>query len=120
MTNWFTPETFNNIAISLAEYRWKLLLWSLFAFILFFILQGKVANTTPVFLIWLTIFILFSALQTLVIASFVFFFQVLPSVRSDNEQWRNFYRAIEWCETLLFTFILPLPFLLFLYAFLTV
>ena len=119
MKYWLSPEIFNNIAISFAEYRWKLLGWSVFAFILFAVLQQQVVNATPTGLIWLVIFILFAALQALVLASFIFFFQVLPSTKVHNKQWHKFYRTIEWCEALLFAFILPIPLLLFLYAFIT-
>jgi len=117
---WLSPEVFNNIAITLAEYRWKLLLWSLLAFLLFTVLQNQVVPATPSALIWLVIFILFAALQALVIASFIFFFRVLPSAKNNNKQWHKFYRTIEWCETILFGFILPLPALLFIYAFFTI
>lgn len=120
MKLWLNPEIFNSIAISLSEYRWKLLAWSVFSFLLFTVLQQQVTQTTPTLLIWLVIFILFSALQTLVIASFIFFFQVLPSSRIQNEPWFKFYRSIEWCETILFGFILPLPTLLFIYAFIMI
>lgn len=120
MKHWVNPETFNNIAITLSEYRWLLLLWSFFAFALFFLLQSKVVNTTPSSLIWLVIFILFTALQSLVVASFIFFFQLLPSIKTNNTQWYTFYRTIEWCETILFTIILPLPMILFIFAFLTI
>ena len=114
------PDTFNNIAISLAEYRWKLLIWSMLAFCLYVLLEYQVVKTTPTLLIWLVIFILFAALQTLVLASFIFFFQVLPSNKVTDQGWHKFYRFIEWCETLLFAFILPLPSFLFLYAYFTV
>lgn len=120
MKFWLSPDVFNNIAISLAEYRWNLLAWSVFSFLLFLILQYQVSQTTPTSLVWLAILVLFSALQALVIASFIFFFQVLPSSKVQNKQWYKFYRTIEWCETILFGFILPLPTMLFIYAFLTV
>ncbi|MEW6992000.1 hypothetical protein AADZ91_15130 [Colwelliaceae bacterium 6441] len=120
MKLWLTPEVFNNIAISIVDYRWKLLSWSIFSFILFLILQNEVVAQTPTALVWLVILILFSALQTLVIASFIFFFRVLPSSKTQNKQWIKFYRTIEWCEAILFSFILPLPTLLFIYAFITV
>lgn len=116
MKFWFNPELFNHIAISVAEYRWSLLLWSLFAFVLFMVLQYQIETATPTFLIWVAIFILFAALQALVLAAFIFFFQVLPSSKIQDKQWRKFYRTIEWCEALIFGFILPLPALLFVYA----
>ncbi len=120
MRTWLSPETFNNIAIMLAHYRWKLLMWSVFAFVLFVILQYQVVYATPQSLIWLVIFILFAALQALVLSSFIFFFQVLPSTKITNKKLYKFYRAIEWCEAVLFGFILPLPILLFVYAYITI
>ena len=120
MKVWFNPDLFNSLAISLEAYRWKLLLVSLCAFVLFFILQNQVIQGTPTYLIWLVIFILFSGLQALIFASFIFFFQVLPSAKAQNEQWYKFYRTIEWCESIIFGFILPLPVLLFLYAFIAI
>jgi len=116
MKIWFSPDLFNQLAITLAEYRWKLLLWSVLAFVLFSILQLQVSQNTPKILIGLVIFILFSALQALVVAAFIFFFQVLQSVRPQNQQWYRFYRTIEWCEALLFGFILPLPAILLVYT----
>jgi hypothetical protein len=111
-----TPELFNNIAITFTSYRWSLLAWSGFFFALFLILSKQIAQSTPSLLVWFAIFILFSALQALVFASFIFFFQVLPSNKEENKPWQKFYRMIEWCEALIFTVILPLPMLLFLYA----
>lgn len=119
MKLWFNPEIFNNIAISIAEYRWSLLIWSAFAFVLFFTLQYQIEQSTPLFLIWLAIFILFAALQALVVASFIFFFQALPSTKIQDEKWHKFYRTIEWCEAAIFSFILPLPTILFIYALFT-
>jgi hypothetical protein len=52
-----------------------------------------------------------------VLSAFIFFFQVLPSSRENNLAWQQFYHVIEWCEALLFTLLLPLPILLFIYAF---
>jgi hypothetical protein len=111
-----TPEFFNNIAISLTQYRWSLLAWSGFAFVMFLVLNEMITYSTPSNLVWLAIFILFSALQALVVASFIFFFQILPSTKAENKPWKKFYRTIEWCETLIFTVIFPLPMLLFIYA----
>lgn len=111
-----TPDLFNNIAISLSIYRWSLLAWSGFFFALFLILSQQISKGTPSALVWFAIFILFAALQTLVIASFIFFFQLLPSNKEENKQWRKFYRTIEWCEAVIFTVIFPLPMLLFFYA----
>jgi hypothetical protein len=112
----FTPALFNNIAITLSAYRWKLLAWSGFAFILFLILNKQINYSTPTTLVWFAIFILFAALQTLVVASFVFFFQDLPSNRAENKPLLKFYQTIEWCEAIIFTIIFPLPMLLFFYA----
>ena len=116
MFSWFTPEVFNSIAITLSGWRWRLLLWSLLAFVLFHLLHNFTVTETPDTLILVLLFILFSALQSLVLAAFIFFFQVLPSSRTENKQWTNFYRTIEWCETILFSVLLPLPVLLFIYA----
>jgi hypothetical protein len=111
-----TPDFFNHIAISLVAYRWNLLAWSGFTFVLFLILNAQINYSTPSTLVWLAIFILFAALQALVIATFIFFFQTLPSNKLENQPWRKFYRAIEWCEAIIFTVISPLPMLLFIYA----
>lgn len=116
MRLWLTPDVFNTLAITIAEYRWKLLLWSLLAFVLFTLLELQIASTTPMLLIWLTVFILFAGLQSLVFSVFIFFFQELPSSKIQDKSWFNFYRSIEWCETILFGFILPLPTCLFIYA----
>ena len=61
-------------------------------------------------------FILFAALQALVVASFIFIFQVLPSNKAENKPLIKFYRIIEWCEAIIFTIILPLPMFFFFYA----
>ncbi|WP_206485494.1 hypothetical protein [Thalassotalea sp. G2M2-11] len=116
MKVWLTPEIFNSVALTAISYRWKLLAWSLGGFILFYLLQTQVGTQTPAILIWLTIFILFSALQALVFSAFIFFFQELASNKVQDKIWIRFYRIIEWCETILFGFILPLPTLLFIYA----
>jgi len=112
-----TPELFNYIAISFARFKWQLLIWSLFLFALFMLLQAQIQLQTPSVLVWLAILILFIAIESLVLSAFMFFFQVLPSSREENSAWYNFYRLIEWCETILFMVLLPLPILLFLYAF---
>ena len=111
-----TPALFNNIAITLSSFRWVLLAWSGFFFVLFLMLSKQITQSTPSILVWFAIFILFAALQTLVIASFIFFFQVLPSNKEENKPWQKFYRTIEWCEAIMFTIILPLPMMLFIYA----
>ncbi len=111
-----TPELFNNIAITLSSYRWILIAWSGFSFVLFLILNKQINYNTPSTLVWFAIFILFAALQVLVVASFVFFFQDLPSNKAENKPLLKFYQAIEWCEAIIFTIILPLPMLFFFYA----
>jgi hypothetical protein len=112
-----SPELFNYLAISLSRFKWQLLAWSAFFFCLFFLLQTQIQLNTPSFLVWLAIFILFAAIESLIIAAFIFFFQVLPSSRESNSSWLQFYQIIEWCEALLFTILLPLPIILFIYAF---
>lgn len=120
MKYWFTPEIFQQVALLLLSYRWRLLMWSLLAFLLFMILEMQIATSTPSPLVWLAIFILFAALQALVFASFIFFFQTLPSTKAEDTFWFKIYRTIEWCEAILFTILLPLPLLTFLYALLSV
>ncbi len=112
-----SPELFNYIAISLSRFKWQLLAWSAFFFCLFTLLQSQIQLNTPSPLVWLAIFILFTAIESLVISAFIFFFQVLPSSRENSPKWQQFYRTIEWCEALLFTILLPLPIILFIYAF---
>ncbi len=112
-----SPELFNYIAISLARFKWQLLAWSAFFFCLFTLLQSQIQLNTPNTLVWLAIFILFAAIESLVISAFIFFFQVLPSSRENSLKWQQFHQVIEWCEALLFTILLPLPIILFIYAF---
>ncbi len=112
-----SPELFNYIAISFARFKWQLLTWSIFLFVLFILLQTQIQLKTPSALVWLAILILFIAIESLVVSAFMFFFQVLPSSREENNAWIKFYRVIEWCETILFTILLPLPIVLFIYAF---
>jgi hypothetical protein len=113
-----TPELFNYIAITFARFKWQLLAWSLFFFVLYIALQSQIQLKTPSVLVWLAILILFVAIESLVVSAFMFFFQVLPSTREENGPWFTFYRSIEWCETILFAILLPLPIVLFIYAFL--
>ncbi|MBA6327881.1 hypothetical protein H4J46_08015 [Colwellia sp. MB02u-6] len=113
-----TPELFNYIAITFARFKWQLLAWSLFFFVLYIALQSQIQLKTPSVLVWLAILILFVAIESLVVSAFMFFFQVLPSTREENGAWFTFYRSIEWCETILFAILLPLPIVLFIYAFL--
>jgi len=117
MLSSISPEIFNYIAITFARFKWQLLAWSLFFFVLFTGLQAQIQLKTPSVLVWLAILILFIAIESLVVSTFIFFFQVLPSTREENAAWFKFYRTIEWCETILFTILLPLPIILFLYAF---
>lgn len=116
MKYWINPQILNGIAISISPWRWRLLIWSALTFVLFVLLTLIIDSTTPAFLVWIAMFILFAALQILVIASFIFFFQVLPSSKVDDKRLLNFYKAIEWCESIIFCVILPLPTLLYIYA----
>jgi hypothetical protein len=117
MLSSISPELFNYIAITLGRFKWQLLAWSCFFFVLFIGLQSQIQLKTPSVLVWIAILILFIAIESLVVAAFMFFFGVLPSTREENIAWFKFYRTIEWCETILFTVLLPLPIILFLYAF---
>jgi len=119
MNYWFTPEFFHYLASNLANYKWRLLIWSAASFALYTLLESQISQSTPTALIWLALAILFAALQMLVCTSFLFFFQVLPSSKTNNKSWFIFYRIIEWCETLLFALLLPLPTLSFIYAILS-
>jgi hypothetical protein len=116
MKYWFTPETFHYLASNLSNFKWRLLIWSAGAFILYLLLELQVSDTTPIFLIWLALAILFIALQMLVFSSFIFFFQVLTSTKTHKNYWYVFYRIIEWSESFLFALLLPLPTLGFIYA----
>ncbi|MGB1261585.1 MAG: hypothetical protein ACPG52_01640 [Cognaticolwellia sp.] len=117
MKIYLSPELFNYIAISFSRVKWQLLAWSLFFFALFMLLQAQIQLKTPSALVWLAILILFVAIESLVLSAFMFFFQILPSSREENPIWHKFYRLIEWCETILFAILLPLPIVLFFYAF---
>ncbi len=110
-----TPHIFNQAATIFWNKRWRLLQWSLFSFILFLILQNQIELSTPTPLIWLALFIVFFALQMLVLASFIFFFKNLPSKKAKSRGWYNFYRTIEWCEAFIFTLLIPFPTLTYLY-----
>jgi len=98
------------------SFRWKLLMWSALFFTLFLLLQDKINAVTPIALIWLILFLLFSALQLLVFSTFIFFFRDLHSNKANNLFWFKFYRIIEWCEAILFFLLLPLPSLIFIYS----
>jgi len=110
-----TPEVFNQVAVLFWNTRWRFLQWSLFSFVLFLILQSQISSSTPNVLVWLALLILFFALQILVLASFIFFFKNLPSTKAKSTHWYRFYRVIEWCETLIFTLLIPFPTLIYLY-----
>ena len=116
MKYWFTPEKFHHLASNLSNVKWPLLTWSAAAFTLYLLLELQVSYETPTFLIWLSLAILFAALQMLVFSSFIFFFQVLPSTKPNKKSWYVFYRIIEWSESMLFALLLPLPTIGFIYA----
>ncbi len=111
-----SPELFNNLAITLYDFRWRIILWSICSFVLSFVLQQQLHKQAPYVFLIITLSLLFLALQSLVLAAFIFFFQRLPSNQYQQDGLHYFYRAIEWCETLLFTILLPLPLLMFIYA----
>lgn len=111
-----SPELYQNIALSFITTKIKLLAWSIFLFCLFYFLKGKISSETPDALIWLAILILFCAIQSLIFASFIYFFQELASNKENPEWLRKFYRVIEWCEAGLFTLLIPLPSAMFVYA----
>ena len=112
----FTPTYFNHVALFFIEQRWRLLIWSAFAFLLFLFLERQIEASTPNILIWLALLILFSALQALILSSFIFFFQSLTSIKAQRGVLYRFYCVIEWCEAVIFTLLLPFPTLVFLYA----
>ena len=120
---WFSPEQYHQLATKYYSKRWQLLTWSFLSFVLFTLIETKIFNVTPSVLVALALFILFFALQSLVLASFLFFFKTLPSNQHKTDVTTGvyrFYRTIEWLETLLFSFLLPLPMLGFLYAMLMI
>jgi hypothetical protein len=112
----FTPTHYNHLALFFIEQRWRLLIWSTFAFILFIFLETQIEDSTPNLLIWVALFILFSALQALVLSSFIFFFQNLASIKAQKGMLYRFYCFIEWCEAIIFTLLVPFPVFIFLYA----
>lgn len=125
MKLYFSPHTFHTIAKHIANFRWRLLLWSAALLSFFVILQTQITSSTPDLLILVSLLILFSGLQALVIGAFIFFFLHLPSKNqarkevNTNKQacyWLKFYQTIEWCEATLFFVLLPLPCLTFVYA----
>ncbi len=131
MKLYLSPSTFHLIAKNIAGFRWRFLSWSTALITLFVLLQTQVNSSTPLALVLLALFILFSGLQLLVFSAFIFFFLKLPShkealknkpvntdanEKSPNNYWLKFYRAVEWCEATLFFILLPLPSLVFIYA----
>lgn len=116
MRSIISPELCQNIALSFITLKIKLLAWSIFLFCLFYFLKGKISSQTPDALIWLAILILFIAIQSLIFASFIYFFQELASHKENPDWLKKFYRTIEWCEAALFTLLIPLPSAMFIYA----
>ena len=116
MKLYFTPYVYHNIALTLTKYRWQLLLWSAFGLMLYVTLTQLTSFATPHILIWLSLFIVFASIQALVIAAFIFFFQELPSRRTRHKFWFRLYLTVEWSETILFTILIPLPSLIFIFA----
>lgn len=116
MLSWLTPEVFHEVALTFKSYRWRLLGLSGAIFLLFTLLTPFINSSTPLFLLILLFFILFSALQSLVCAAFIFFFLQLPSQKNNIPSWKAFYRSIEVSETYLFAVLLPSPILIFLYG----
>ena len=120
MNYWCSPFIFHLLAISFYEYRWRFILYSSFSFIFYLAAQHLVTVNTANIFIWLVIFSLFAALQLLVIAAFIFFFASLASIKEHQPFWQRLYQSVEWIEAILFSFILPLPSLLFIYAFISI
>ena len=122
MKLYFSPNLFHLVAQQFLNYRWRLLLSSLVFIGFFILLQKQINSETPTELIWLALFILFAGLQLLIFSAFIFFFQQLPSkseslLHDENRHfWFKLYKAVEWCEAILFFVILPLPALIFFYA----
>ena len=110
-----SPEFYHFAAIKLAQYKWSLLFQGIAALLLYLLLQAQITMNTPNILVWGALTILFFALQSLVFASFIFFFLRLASSENQANTWFNFYRFIEWSETILFTILLPLPLIMFSY-----
>lgn len=116
MKYYFTPNVFNSLAQSLVDVRWKLLLWSVMGISLYLLLNSQIQSATPNVLVWVNVFIIFAAIQALVISAFIFFFQYLPSGNAKEKFWYQLYRFVEWSEAILFTILLPLPSLIFIFA----
>lgn len=116
MAYYFTPQVFNQIAISYQSYRWQLLLWSILGLALYVLLLEQSKNNTPDILIWLNISIVLASIQALVLSAFIFFFQSLPSQSTNEIFWQKLYWIVEWSEAILFTILLPFPSLIFIFA----
>ena len=117
MKYYFTPNVFNVLAQTLVNIRWKLLLWGVLGIALYLVLNSLIQSTTPNVLVWINVFIIFASLQALVISTFIFFFQYLPSENTDESFLYQLYKIVEWSEAILFTILLPLPSLIFIFAF---
>ncbi|WP_343818247.1 hypothetical protein [Colwellia asteriadis] len=125
-----SPDLFHLIAQRFLSLRWRLLGWSTPLLILFTLIQAQINANTPTLLVWLAFLILFSGLQLLVFSAFIWFFQQLPSKKEaakissekskSSSYWFKLYRAVEWCEAVLFFILLPMPTLIFLYAIIVV
>ena len=72
----FTPTVFHSVAQLMSGYRWRLLIWSALGLTLYFLLTTQINFNTPNALIWLTMFIVFAALQALVLSAFIFSFKI--------------------------------------------
>jgi hypothetical protein len=130
MKLYFSPDIFHLVAQRLSPLRWRLLFWSLLFITLFALVQTQINSNTPTELLWLAFLILFTGLQLLVFSAFILFFLQLPSKKEAKKNrsikattpsyWYQLYRAVEWCEAILFFILLPLPTLIFLYAIIVV
>lgn len=115
-----SPQLFQYFAITLNEYRWHFFMWAAFCFCLFFSLLNFISASTPLILLWLVILCLTLGFQLLIIAAFIMFFRNLPSNNAAEQQWLTLYRTVEWCEAILFSFMLPMPLLLLAYTFVSI
>lgn len=116
MKYYFTPKVFHSLAQTLINTRWKLLLGSTLGISLYLILNTQIHSATPDVLVWVNVFIIFAAIQALVVSAFIFFFEYLPSESAKERFWYQLYRFVEWSEAILFTILLPLPSLIFIFA----
>lgn len=116
MRLYFTPNTYQQVATIFKHLRWKLLTSSAVSFSFYLILNNQINALTPDYWLWINLFVLFFALQMLILSAFIFFFRCLPSTQAKEPFWILFYTIIEWCEAIIFTFLLPLPALIFAYV----